>query len=146
MEECRRRRKYRAVVKFPLSSLNWDTSRWLRMHFNVNQSVTTCQFRRHSLSLIPLLSLLYRSSAEHSEGHPVYVLTPVRTQVQVLCIGWRRLRARPFWITPSCRQPHTPSSGFFFSVSGEWGLFILYQELSMAAGDPHTKRNTNCLL
>ena len=53
------------------------------------------------------LLLLSHSSAEHSEGHPVFAPTPVH--VQVHCIS-RGLRARPFSMTPPCRQPHSPSS------------------------------------
>ena len=32
--------------------------------------------------------LLWRSSAEHSEGHPACALIPVHIQMQVHCIGW----------------------------------------------------------
>ena len=62
------------------------------------------------------LLLLSHSSAEHSEGHPVFAPTPVH--VQVHCIS-RGLRARPFSMTPPCRQPHSPSLEEFILLSYE---------------------------
>ena len=40
------------------------------------------------------------------------------------------LRARPFSITPPCRQPYSIFGGFI-SVSGEWGFFLCHK-LTMA--------------
>ena len=79
---------------------------------------------------------------EHSEGHPIYAPTPVHVRVQVHCIGREERVCDRFQLTRHVGS-RTPSSEGFISLSGEWGL--LCQELTMAEGDPHTKRHNNFL-